>query len=157
MSPSTEWSKLPSRVAGLVPLYNDAIESNQKLLGDCGSDGSVFQVDKWQASDWLEKGDERRMAKFTQYAIGATEMALRDAGIRVSEMRREELEMMGVCLGSGIGNFEEIYDTSLAYSNGVSICSILPTHCDESEADICIIYRVTRKFHLYLCRNFSST
>lgn len=26
----------------------------------------------------------------------------------------------GICLGSGIGNFDEIYDTVLAYDKGVS-------------------------------------
>lgn len=27
----------------------------------------------------------------------------------------------GICLGSGIGNFDEIYDTVLAYEKGVCI------------------------------------
>lgn len=28
--------------------------------------------------------------------------------------------MQGVCLGSGIGNFDEIFDTVVAYDKGVS-------------------------------------
>jgi len=58
------------------------------------------------------------MAKFTQYAVAATEMALQDAGWKPQTL--EECEMAGVCLGSGIGNLDELVDTSLAYHNGVS-------------------------------------
>jgi 3-oxoacyl-[acyl-carrier-protein] synthase II len=73
---------------------------------------------KWQVSDWLENGDERRMAKFTQFAMAATEMALSDAGWK--PQNQEDREMTGVCLGSGIGNLDELYNTSIAYDKGVS-------------------------------------
>lgn len=92
------FQSLPSTIAGIVP-------SGSK------SDGC------WQASDWLEKGDERRMAKFAQYAIAASEMALEDAGYRADT--QEEKEAMGVCLGSGIGNLEELFNTSIAFSTSV--------------------------------------
>lgn len=97
--PQARWRQLPSTVAGVVPRGKR-------------EDG------RWQASDWLEKGEERRMAKFTQYAIAATEMALDDAGWRPNT--QEEKETTGVCLGSGIGNLEELYNTSVAYEQHVS-------------------------------------
>ncbi|TVY83459.1 3-oxoacyl-[acyl-carrier-protein] synthase [Lachnellula suecica] len=92
--PSARWKELPSTVAGMVPRGRK-------------EDGG------WQASDWVEKGEERRMANFTQYAIAATEMALADSGWRPH--RQQDKEMTGVCLGSGIGNLEELYNTSIAY------------------------------------------
>ncbi|RDL38178.1 putative 3-oxoacyl-[acyl-carrier-protein] synthase, mitochondrial [Venustampulla echinocandica] len=94
LTPSAKWQQLPSTVAGMVPV-------GRKEEG------------KWQASDWLNKGEERRMAKFTQYAIAATEMALEDAGWRPN--KQEDKEATGVCLGSGIGNLEDLYSTSIAY------------------------------------------
>jgi 3-oxoacyl-[acyl-carrier-protein] synthase II len=97
--PAARWRELPSTVAGIVPRGSK-------------NDG------KWQASDWLEKGEERRMAQFTQYAIAATEMALEDAGWKPN--KQEDKEATGVCLGSGIGNLEELYNTSLAYDKAVS-------------------------------------
>lgn len=100
IQPQAQWTELPSRVAGLVPTGN-------------ASEG------RWQASDWIDKSEERRMAKFTQYAVAATEMALQDAGWWPKTL--EESEMAGVCLGSGIGNLDELVDTSLAYHNGVSL------------------------------------
>jgi 3-oxoacyl-[acyl-carrier-protein] synthase II len=97
--PSSQWQELPSKVAGLVP------EGSKNEGG-------------WQATDWLEKGEERRMAKFTQYAIAAAEMALEDAGWKPET--QENKEMTGVCLGSGIGNLEELYRTSGVYDQAVS-------------------------------------
>ncbi|KAH7348702.1 thiolase-like protein [Rhexocercosporidium sp. MPI-PUGE-AT-0058] len=92
--PSPRWRELPSTVAGVVP------EGTRSAGG-------------WQASDWLERGEERRMAKFTQFAIAATEMAFDDAGWRPRS--QADREATGVCLGSGIGNLEGLYDTSVAY------------------------------------------
>ncbi|KAM3081113.1 Mitochondrial beta-keto-acyl synthase [Clarireedia jacksonii] len=94
IEPTARWKPLPSKVAGIVP-------TGSKEEG------------KWQASDWLSEGDERRMARFTQYAIAATEMALDDAGWR--PQIQEEKEYTGVCLGSGIGNLEILYDTSVEF------------------------------------------
>lgn len=99
LEPAKRWKELPSTVAGIVPKGNR----------DEG---------KWKPSEWLEKGDERRMAEFTQYAVAATEMALNDAGWR--PQKQEDREMTGICMGSGIGNFEEVYNTSVAYEKGVS-------------------------------------
>lgn len=113
LEPAPRWRELPSTVAGIVP-------QGSKAEG------------KWQASDWLEKGDERRMAKFTQYAIAATEMALVDAGWRPhTQVQRETA---GVCLGSGIGNLEELYNTSIAYDKAVSYTDGL---C-ENHAELCL-------------------
>ncbi|OKO98617.1 hypothetical protein PENSUB_9057 [Penicillium subrubescens] len=70
----------------------------------------------WTASEWLSRGDERVMAKFAQYAMAAAEEALGDAGWKPTSF--EHKEATGVCLGSGIGNFEEMYDTVVAYEQG---------------------------------------
>jgi len=57
------------------------------------------------------------MSKFTQYAIAASDMALKDAGWEPKS--EHEQEATGVCLGSGIGNLDEIYDTSLVHHKDV--------------------------------------
>ncbi|OXV06576.1 hypothetical protein Egran_05656 [Elaphomyces granulatus] len=68
----------------------------------------------WKASEWLGKDDARKTAQFTQYAVAAADEALRDANWLPTS--HEQREATGVCLGSGIGNFEEIYDTVVAHS-----------------------------------------
>lgn len=97
--PKQRWKELTCTVGGIVP------------TGDIKDGG-------WDASNWLSAAEQRRMSRFTQYAIAASEMALRDAECdAMSEADREET---GVCLGSGIGNLDDIYMTSLDHDKGVS-------------------------------------
>lgn len=100
--PQLQWKGLTSTVAGIVP------------TGEAGrAEG------EWNPSDWLDASDQRRMSRFAQYAMAATEMALVDAGWTPTSPA--ELEATGVCLGSGIGNLDELYTTSLAFEKDVSL------------------------------------
>ncbi|KAG6981468.1 putative 3-oxoacyl-[acyl-carrier-protein] synthase [Fusarium oxysporum f. sp. conglutinans] len=93
LEPQARWEELTSTVSGLVP----------------SGDGEG----RWRASDWVNANEQRRMSKFTQYAIAASDMALRDSGWEPKNA--EQQEATGVCLGSGIGNLDEIYETSLVH------------------------------------------
>ncbi|EMC98848.1 hypothetical protein BAUCODRAFT_382208 [Baudoinia panamericana UAMH 10762] len=88
---------LPSRVAGLVPQ---------------GSRQDGF----WQAKDWLPASEARQMALFAQYAAAAASEALDDAGWHPTA--QHDLEATGVTIGSGIGNLDEAYNTSVAFDQG---------------------------------------
>lgn len=66
----------------------------------------------------------RQTAKFAQYGLAASSEALKDAGFE--DGKGLDPEMTGVCLGSGIGNLEELYDTSVAYAQQVSKPPISP-------------------------------
>ncbi|KAJ3491015.1 hypothetical protein NLG97_g5672 [Lecanicillium saksenae] len=95
--PKERWQELTSRVAGIVP------------LGGIATGG-------WDANDWVSAAEQRRMSLFTQYAIAATEMALKDA--EWDAVKESDKEETGVCLGSGIGNLNDIYTTSLEHNKG---------------------------------------
>ncbi|RYP47807.1 hypothetical protein DL768_006216 [Monosporascus sp. mg162] len=92
--PQKRWRELTSTVAGIVP------------KDGTGGGG-------WRADDWLSATDQRRMPLFSQYAVAATEMALADSSWRPTDQKG--LVSTGVCLGSGIGNLEEMYATTLAF------------------------------------------
>ncbi|KAJ9657065.1 Mitochondrial beta-keto-acyl synthase [Neophaeococcomyces mojaviensis] len=78
----------------------------------------------WKASDVdVVLQEIKQAAKFAQYALAATDEALGDAGIRGQEGLEE---MTGVCLGSGIGNLQELYETSVAYGEGKNYRKIHP-------------------------------
>ncbi|CAN8097396.1 unnamed protein product [Discula destructiva] len=96
LEPRAQWKGLTSTVAGVVP---------------SGTAGKADGL--WNASDWLDSSEQRRMSRFAQYAMAAAEMALADAGWKPT--KQSDLEATGVCLGSGIGNLEELYNTSLAF------------------------------------------
>ncbi|KAK4935566.1 Mitochondrial beta-keto-acyl synthase [Elasticomyces elasticus] len=89
-----EFANIPSQVAGLVPVSPD-------------------QEGSWKATDHVTSTELRQTAKFAQYGLAASAEALKDAGFENGEGL--DPEMTGVCLGSGIGNLEELYETSLAY------------------------------------------
>ncbi|RDA90075.1 hypothetical protein CP533_2905 [Ophiocordyceps camponoti-saundersi (nom. inval.)] len=91
--PRARWRELASSVAGVVP----------------SGDGEG----QWRAEDWLCASDRRRMSTFAQYAVAASDMALEDAGWK--DLCQEQKDATGICLGSGIGNLEELYESSKAY------------------------------------------
>lgn len=53
------------------------------------------------------------MALFAQYAIASAQEALEDAGWHPT--KQADLEGTGVTIGSGIGNLDEAYNTSVAF------------------------------------------
>lgn len=58
------------------------------------------------------------MAVFTQYAIAAARMAIKDANWETTT--EEEKERTGVCLGSGIGSLDDMATTALSFAESVS-------------------------------------
>ena len=89
-----QFESLPSRVAGLVPQ-------------------GTREDGRWQAKDWLPASEERQMALFAQYAVASAHEALDDAGWHPTS--DADLEATGVTIGSGIGNLDEAYNTSVAF------------------------------------------
>ncbi len=106
--PKERWAQLPSAVAGVVPEGTGQGE--------------------WDADRWVDAAEQRRMSRFTQFAMAATEMALaeaawpparpagsdKDGPARTDYLPDDSPEVRtGVCIGSGIGNLEALYDTSI--------------------------------------------
>ncbi|KAL2164620.1 hypothetical protein VTH06DRAFT_3837 [Thermothelomyces fergusii] len=109
------WRELTSRVAGIVPTATATATASD----DGGGDPALSRPADdglWRPADWLDAAEQRRMSTFAQYAVAAADMALQDAGWRPA--RDEERDMTGVCLGSGIGNLDDFYATSVAFDRG---------------------------------------
>lgn len=70
-----------------------------------GSDGT-FNPD-----DWMEPKEARKVDEFILYGMAAAEQAIRDAGLGGESA--EELERIGVMIGSGIGGLQSIADTAV--------------------------------------------
>lgn len=84
----------PCRVAAEVPLASGA--GGAEAAGD-----AVFNAD-----DWVEKREQRRMDAFMVYGVAAAQMAFEDSGLELKT--EEERERAGVMTGSGIGGLEGI-------------------------------------------------
>jgi 3-oxoacyl-[acyl-carrier-protein] synthase II len=63
------------------------------------------EVKDFDPSRHIEKKELKKMARFIQFAVAASEYAIADSGYRVDEAGAE---MAGVYIGSGIGGFEVI-------------------------------------------------
>jgi 3-oxoacyl-[acyl-carrier-protein] synthase II len=87
-----EVSDLPCRIAGEIP------------RGD-GSDGT------FNADDWMEPKERRKVDDFILYAMGAAKQALDDADWHPREY--EDQVASGVLIGSGIGGIEGIAETAV--------------------------------------------
>lgn len=61
------------------------------------------EVKDFQPENYIDKKEARKMDKFTQFAVAASQLAIKDAGINTEEI---ESEKFGVVLGSGIGGIE---------------------------------------------------
>jgi 3-oxoacyl-[acyl-carrier-protein] synthase II len=76
-------------------------------LGD-GSDGT------FNPNDWMEHKERRKVDDFIVYAMGASTLALRDAGWNPTAY--EDQIRTGVLIGSGIGGLQGIEKSSLLFA-----------------------------------------
>ena len=65
----------------------------------------------FNADDWMEPKDQRKVDDFIIYAVAAADQALKDAGWKADT--REKQISTGVLIGSGIGGLSGIADTSI--------------------------------------------
>lgn len=63
------------------------------------------EIKNFTPEDYIDKRELRRMDRFTQYALVATSLALKDGKI---SLENEDKERIGVVLGSGIGGMETL-------------------------------------------------
>jgi 3-oxoacyl-[acyl-carrier-protein] synthase II len=63
------------------------------------------QVKDFDPANYIEKKEIKKMGRFIQFAIAASDFAMADSGLQVTP---EIAEMVGVYIGSGIGGFEVI-------------------------------------------------
>ena len=78
------------------------IESFDASLFNCRIAGEIKHFDPTR---FIEKKEVKKMGRFIQMAVAASEDALANSGLKVTD---ENAEMVGVYIGSGIGGFEVI-------------------------------------------------
>jgi len=62
------------------------------------------EVKGFNPGDYMNPKEARRMARFSQFAVAATKMALEDAGLVIDQENAEEI---GVLLGNSVGGLDE--------------------------------------------------
>lgn len=83
--------------SGIVPITAfDTTGFNCTIAGE---------VRNFDPADFIEKKEIKKMGRFIQFAVAASEFALRASGLKTTP---ETAEQVGVYIGSGIGAFEVI-------------------------------------------------
>jgi 3-oxoacyl-[acyl-carrier-protein] synthase II len=91
------WSALQRGESGVAPITQfDATEYAARIAGE---------VKNFDPLAYVDKKELKKMGRFIQFAVAASEFAVKSAELKVTE---EDSENVGVYIGSGIGAFEVI-------------------------------------------------
>lgn len=115
-------------IGAISPLANSAYETWEKIKAGVSGVDSItkFNMEDYQvkvaaevknftAKDYMDFKEARRMARFTQFAVAASKMAMKDADVNVG--KDVEAERIGVWIGSGIGGLDEFEDQHKKFLN----------------------------------------
>ncbi len=107
------WDRLTAGVSGVRTIESfDASEYPSKIAGE---------VIEYDLDLFVDRKERRRMDVYTQYAMGAAQMAVEDSGL---DLGHEDLERIGALVGSGIGGLQTLQDQhTILMNKGPSRCS----------------------------------
>jgi len=107
-------------IGALTPIGNTAKETWENALDGVNGidkisrfDNSEFNIHvagelkDFNIEDYLDKKESRRMDRFTQYAVVASDEAVKDSGLVIDENNNTRV---GVWIGSGIGGIQALQD-----------------------------------------------
>jgi 3-oxoacyl-[acyl-carrier-protein] synthase II len=91
------WRALQAGESGAAPI----------TLFDASRHSTRFaaEVKGFDPLDWVEKKDVKKMDRFIQFAVAASDIAMKDSGLPIDPGNAENV---GVYIGSGIGGFATI-------------------------------------------------
>lgn len=100
---------LVTPVGNSVPATWDALMRGEsgadnitKFDAEAFSTKFACEVKNFNAEDFMEKKEARRMGAFTHFAVAASDEAVKDSGLVIDE---SNAEMIGTYISSGIGDF----------------------------------------------------
>jgi beta-ketoacyl-acyl-carrier-protein synthase II len=91
------WSKLKEGISGIRRIASfDAGGLPIKVAGE---------VQDFDPTHYIDRKEARRMARSSQFAVAAAQMAVTDAGLTEDELEANS-ERIGVAVGTGLGGYE---------------------------------------------------
>ena len=119
------WDALVAGKSGAAPItYYDT--TNHKTKFAC-------EIKNFNIEDFVDRKESRRMDKFAQYAVAASDEAIQDAGITPDNVDKTRV---GVIWGAGIGGIETFQDEVIGYIEGNGIPRFNPFFIPKMIADI---------------------
>src|SRR3970040_248987 len=101
------WNGLINGVSGAAPItYYDPSKFRTHF---------ACEVKNFNVEDFIDRKEARKMDRYAQYAIVASEEAVRDAGFNFEKLDKDRV---GVIWGSGIGGLETFQNEMLDFAKG---------------------------------------
>lgn len=103
LSDAEKFKDIPSKIVGKVPTSEK--ETSETFPGI------------YNSHEHFTPHELRRFSPFIQYALVAAKEALKDSNWNPLELNEEDQIRSGVCIGSGIGSFEDAANNSINFAN----------------------------------------
>jgi len=119
------WKGLVNGVSGAAPItYYDASKFKTRF---------ACELKNFNVTDYMNRKDARKMDKFTQYAIVASDEAIADSNL---DFDKEDRNRIGVIWGAGIGGLETFQNEVLNFAEGDGTPRFNPFFIPKMIADI---------------------
>ena len=119
------WNALINGESGAAPItYYDTEKHKTKF---------ACEVKNFNIEDYMDRKESRRLDKFAQYAVAASDEAIKDAGITSENVDKYRV---GVIWGAGIGGLQTFQDEVMYYAKGDGTPKFNPFFIPKMIADI---------------------
>jgi len=119
------WNGLVNGVSGAAPItYFDASKFKTRF---------ACELKNFEVTDYLNRKEARKMDKFTQYAMIATDEAVNDSQL---DLEKIDKDRVGVIWGAGIGGLETFQNEVLNFCAGDGTPRFNPFFIPKMIADI---------------------
>jgi 3-oxoacyl-[acyl-carrier-protein] synthase II len=119
------WEGLKNGKSGAAPItYFDTEKFKTKF---------ACELKNFNAEDFFDRKEARKLDKFAQYALVASDEAIKDSGIDLNVVDKLRV---GVIWGAGIGGLETFQDEVLAFGKGDGTPRFNPFFIPKMIADI---------------------
>ena len=119
------WEGLINGKSGSAPItYFDAEKFKTKF---------ACEIKNFKAEDYFDRKEARKLDKFAQYALVASDEAIKDSGLNLDTIDKLRV---GVIWGAGIGGLETFQDEVLAFGKGDGTPRFNPFFIPKMIADI---------------------
>ena len=119
------WNGLINGVSGAAPItYFDTTNFKTKF---------ACEVKNFNVEDFIDRKEARKMDKYAQYALVATDEAVKDANFDFDALDKDRA---GVIWGSGIGGLETFQEEVINWANGSGVPKFNPFFIPKMIADI---------------------
>ncbi len=122
---SEYWKGLVNGVSGAAPITHfDTTKFKTHF---------ACELKNFNVTDYIDRKEARRMDKFTQYAMIASDEAITDSGL---DLEKEDLNRIGVIWGAGIGGLETFQNEVINFAKGDGTPRFNPFLIPKMIADI---------------------